>query len=129
MSDRQGVGTEDCQCPSELIGLVWIGHGAKSCRRRSWPGELDLCQLTSIGPAGTLVKCGCADHQRVKCEPYVQTMSAFYPRAMVTNEVHFPVYKPVDYTRNSSLSVCPGEAINSGHYTASTCSRLVHFLL
>jgi len=47
---------------------------------------------------------------------------------MVTNEVRFPVYKPVDYTCNSSLSVCPGEAINSGKCTASTHSRQVHFL-
>jgi len=42
---------------------------------------------------GPLVKCGRAD--RVKRGPYLQTRSAFYPCAVVTNEVCFAVYKPV----------------------------------
>jgi len=42
-------------------------------------------------------------HQWVKRGTYLRTRSAFYPLTMVTNEVCFPVYKPVDYTCNSSL--------------------------
>jgi len=42
------------------------------------------------------------------------------------NVVHS--YKPTDFACNSSLSVSSGDAINSGHCTASTCSGWVHFL-
>jgi len=43
------------------------------------------------------------DRQWVKCGPYLQTRSAFYPRAIVTSEVRFPVYKAADYTCNSCV--------------------------
>jgi len=44
---------------------------------------------------GKMQTCG---PSTVKRGHYLRTRSAFYLRAMVTNEVRFPVYKPVDYT-------------------------------
>jgi len=53
---------------------------------------------------GKMRICGRVDRQRVKRGPKLRAWSAFHPHAMVTDEVCFPVYKPVDYASNSLLS-------------------------
>ena len=70
---------------------------------------------------------GRAHRQQAKRGPYLRTMSAFYPCAVVTSEVRFPDISLLTIHVINRLSLCPGEAINSGHCTVSTRSRRVHF--
>ena len=63
-----------------------------------------------------------------KTRPYLWTI--FYPRAVVMNEVHFPVYKPVGYTCNSSLiSVLGAHAAGESIFCREAWDAALHKIL
>jgi len=88
---------------------VWHGH----CDTRpmvTFPAVDHQTIYTAWWQRCPLVKCRCADHQRVKRGPYF----ADQVRILLTCHGHRWSSFSVDYTCNSSVSVCPGEAIYSG---------------
>jgi len=87
-----------------MVSLCWFQCGNSVCKNDCEPVAIGkMHDLLTRGPSMGKTRTIFADQVHIS------------PICCVINEVHFPVYKPVDYTWcNSSLSVCPGRLLIAG---------------